>query len=148
MADDTPALLRQVESIAALGALRGWIDEKEQAFVMDFETGGYRSQRVLVRVFALGPGGKAMISIQSPARFIPTRWYRRLPRTEAIRLLHENESLRFARYGLVSTPKGMIVMVSCDLMLETLDAEELRVHAYAVANAADRYEAQFGGDQF
>ena len=148
MADDTLALLRQVESIAALGALRGWMDEKAQVFVMDFETGSYRSQRVFVRVTTIGPGGKPMITIQSPARVIGKGWLRRLSRTEALGLLADNESLRFARYGLVNTPGGMMVMLSSDLMLDTLDAEELRIHAYAVANTADRYEAQFGGDQF
>jgi hypothetical protein len=42
----------------------------------------------------------------------------------------------------------MLVVVSADMVLETLDADELRIHAYAVAHAADRYEAQYGSDQF
>ncbi len=148
MADDTLALLRQVESIAALAALRGWVDEQGQVYVMDFDTGGYRSQRVFVRVNGQGPSGKPMLTIHSPARLLPTRWWRRLTRKEALELLRLNESTRFARYGVVDGPAGMMVVVLADMALETLDAEELRIHAYAVAHAADRYEAQYGSDQF
>ncbi|MFZ4732945.1 MAG: hypothetical protein EBR86_15215 [Planctomycetia bacterium] len=148
MADDTLALLRQVENVAALAALRGRIDEQGKVYVMDFDTGGYRSQRVLVRVTGQGPNGKPMLTIYSPARLVPRRWWRWLSRKEAIEILRLNESMRFARYGLADTPEGMLVVVSADMVLETLDADELRIHAYAVAHAADRYEAQFGSDQF
>jgi hypothetical protein len=39
-------------------------------------------------------------------------------------------------------------VASADAVLETLDAAEMRTFAYAVVNAADAYEAKFGGNRF
>lgn len=148
MADDTLLFLRRLESIAALAALKGWIDEQAQMFVMDFDTGGYRSQRVFARVAPEGPNGKPMIKIQSPARVVKHRWGRGLSRRDANDLLRRNEGVAIARFGVIEGAAATMVMVSADLVLETLDAEELRLTAYAVAHTADRYEAQCGGDEY
>ena len=53
------ALLKQLESVAALAGLKGVISDDGQFFLMGFEVGDGRSQRVFVRPTGSTPGSSA-----------------------------------------------------------------------------------------
>jgi hypothetical protein len=59
-----------------------------------------------------------------------------------------NENTYFARFGIWESEKESMIVASSDLLLETMDPDEMRAHAYYVAFAADAYEAKHGGDKF
>ena len=56
------ALLKQLESVAALAGLKGVISDDGQFFLMGFEVGDGRSQRVFVRPTGSTPDGKTVVS--------------------------------------------------------------------------------------
>lgn len=148
-ADDREELLfvlRQIESIAAVAGLRGEVDEEEGVFRMGFETAGNRSQRVTVRYSGFGIDGKRVITIASPACRLLDTTGGALSRERLIDLLMRNERMLFARYGIFRDAEGLWIVASSDLSVETLDAEEFRLHAYCVANAADNLERLIGSD--
>jgi len=122
------AVLKQVESVAAVAGLRGAIDETRDHFHLGFETGNGRNQRLFVRPTGPTHDGKTIITFFSPARTLSKGMFAGLSRQEAIDILRLNENLYFARFGI--------------------DAAEMRTFAYAVVNAADAYEAKFGVNRF
>jgi|694.fasta_scaffold127946_3 hypothetical protein len=137
------ALLKQLESVAALAGLKGVISDDGQFFLMGFEVGDGRSQRVFVRPTGSTPDGKTVVTISSPAHLQSKGWFSSFSREDAINLLRLNESTFFARYGIQDAgpiSKEMMIVASSDVILETLDAEELRAHAHFVSHAADAYE--------
>jgi hypothetical protein len=137
------ALLKQLESVAALAGLKGVISDDGQFFLMGFEVGDGRSQRVFVRPTGSTPDGKTVVTISSPAHLQSKGWFSSFSREDAINLLRLNENTFFARYGIQDAgpiSKEMMIVASSDLILETLDAEELRAHAHFVSHAADAYE--------
>ena len=137
------ALLKQLESVAALAGLKGVISDDGQFFLMGFEVGDGRSQRVFVRPTGSTPDGKTVVTISSPAHLQSKGWFSSFSREDAINLLRLNENTFFARYGIQdagSVSKEMMIVASSDVILETLDAEELRAHAHFVSHAADAYE--------
>ena len=110
---------------------------------MGFEVGDGRSQRVFVRPTGSTPDGKTVVTISSPAHLQSKGWFSSFSREDAINLLRLNENTFFARYGIQdagSVSKEMMIVASSDVILETLDAEELRAHAHFVSHAADAYE--------
>lgn len=141
-------ILKQVESVAALAGLRGAIDNTGDHFAMGFDLAAGRTQRIFVRPTGTAPDGKTVITIFSPARSLTKGMFGGLGRQEAIDILRMNEAMFFARFGIYETPSEVTVVASLDAVLETLDANELRTHAYAVANAADQYEAKFSTNRF
>ena len=137
------ALLKQLESIAALAGLKGVISDDGEFFIMGFEVGDGRSQRVFVRPNGSTPDGKTVVTISSPAHLQSKGWLSSFSREDAINLLRLNEITFFARYGIYdpgSVSEEMMIVASSDVILETLDAEELRAHAHFVSHAADAYE--------
>lgn len=137
------ALLKQLESVAALAGLKGVISDDGQFFLMGFEVGDGRSQRVFVRPTGSTPDGKTVVTISSPAHLQSKGWFSSFSREDAINLLRLNENTFFARYGIHDAgpiSKEMMIVASSDVILETLDAEELRAHAHFVSHAADAYE--------
>jgi len=137
------ALLKQLESVAALAGLKGVISDDGQFFLMGFEVGDGRSQRVFVRPTGSTPDGKTVVTISSPAHLQSKGWFSSFSREDAINLLRLNENTFFARYGIQDAgpiSKEMMIVASSDVILETLDAEELRAHAHFVSHAADDYE--------
>ena len=137
------ALLKQLESVAALAGLKGVISDDGQFFLMGFEVGDGRSQRVFVRPTGSTPDGKTVVTISSPAHLQSKGWFSSFSREDAINLLRLNENTFFARYGIQDAgpvSKEMMIVASSDVILETLDAEELRAHAHFVSHAADAYE--------
>ena len=141
-------ILKQVESVAALAGLRGAIDESGDHFFMGFDLAAGRTQRIFVRPTGTAPDGKTVITVFSPARSLTKGMFGGLGRQEAIDILRMNEALFFARLGIYETASEVTVVASLDAVLDTLDANELRTHAYAVANAADQYEAKFGTNRY
>ena len=137
------ALLKQLESVAALAGLKGVISDDGEFFLTGFEVGDGRSQRVFVRPTGSTPDGKTVVTISSPAHLQSKGWFSSFSREDAINLLRLNENTFFARYGIQDAgpvSKEMMIVASSDVILETLDAEELRAHAHFVSHAADAYE--------
>ena len=66
----------------------------------------------------------------------------------ALSLLTENDQLLFARYGIRDYKGDYLVVASVDLLLSTLDPEELRGSMTTVALAADKWERTTGKDDF
>jgi hypothetical protein len=142
------AILKQVESVAAVAGLRGAIDEGREHFQMGFETGNGRNQQLFVRPTGPTHDGKTIITFLSPARTLSKGMFAGLSRQDAIDILQMNENLYFARFGIWESATEVTVVASVDAVLETLDAAEMRTLAYAVVNAADAYEARFGVNRF
>ena len=142
------AILKQVESVAAVAGLRGGIDEAQQHFQMNFETGNGRDQRLFIRPTGPTHDGKTIVTLFSPARTLSKGMFAGLSRQEAIDILRITENLFFARFGIWESDTEVTIVASADAVLETLDAAEMRTFAYAVVNAADAYEAKFGGNRF
>lgn len=146
--EERQAILKQVESVAALAGLRGMVSEDGDCFRMGFETDSGRSQQVFVRPSGHTPDGKVVITMFSPARAIAKGLFSGLGRDDAIELLRLNESMFFARFGLWESKTDVMIVASIDAILETFDADEMRAHSYYLAHAADAYEARHGGDRF
>lgn len=142
------AVLKQVESVAAVAGLQGAIDETRDHFHLGFETGNGRNQRLFVRPTGPTHDGKTIITFFSPARTLSKGMFAGLSRQEAIDILRINENLYFARFGIWESATEVTIVASADAVLETLDAAEMRTFAYAVVNAADAYEAKFGVNRF
>jgi len=142
------AILKQVESVAAVAGLRGGIDDAREHFHMGFETGAGRNQRIFVRPTGPTHDGRTIVTFFSPARTLSKGMFAGLSRQEAIDVLRINENLYFARFGIWESATEITIVASADAVLETLDATEMRTLAYAIANAADAYEAKFGMNRF
>jgi len=142
------AILKQVESVAAIAGLRGGIDEGGEDFRMGFDTGNGRNQRVFIRPTGPAQDGRTVVTFFSPARTLSKGMFAGLGRQEAIDILRINENLYFARFGIWESATEVTIVASLDAVLETLDAVEMRTFAFAVANAADAYEAKFGVNRF
>ncbi|MFM8891244.1 MAG: hypothetical protein ACKOTB_06400 [Planctomycetia bacterium] len=150
-AEERLSLLKQVESVAALAGLKGEISDDGQCFVMGFDQGEGRSQRVFIRPSGSTPDGKMIVTISSPATLHKNGWFSGFTREHAVDLLRRNEGLFFARYGIQDGGPGskdMMIVASSDVILDSLDATELRAHAYFVATAADEYETTTKTDKF
>lgn len=141
-------VLKQVANVAALAGLRGKIGDDGQSFGMNFETAAGRSQGVYVRATGQTPDAHTIITIFSPARVVAKGMFSGLSKEHAIELLKLNENTYFARFGIWDSQDKSMIVASSDLILETMDPNELKAHAYYVAFAADKYEATHGGDAF
>lgn len=140
------AILKQVESIAALAGLRGQINDDGDRFIILMDTGDNRSQQLFVKTTGRTPEGKAIVTFSSAARMLKKGLLSGFSRDDAIELLRINENTFFARFGIVESDKAVLVLASSDAILDTLDAEEMRAHVYYVAYAADAYEKKHGGE--
>lgn len=145
------AVLKQIESVAALAGFKGVISDDGQFLVVGFDLGQGRSQRVFLRPSGSTPDGKTIVTISSPAGLHKKGWLTGFTRDAAIDLLRRNENLYFARFGIHEESPGskeLMIVASSDMILESLDADELRAHAFFVSNAADAYEKSMKTDMF
>lgn len=146
------ARLKQIESVAALAGINGVISDDGEMFVLGFDQGEGRHQRVFIRPSGTTPDGKAIATITSPAKIqAKGGWLNDFSREDALELLKMNENMFFARYGIQDPgkeSKEMMIVASSDVILESLDAEELRAHLFFVASAADNYEKKLKVDKF
>lgn len=141
-------ILKQVASVAALAGLRGEIDDSAEHFKMGFGTTEGRSQQVFIRPSGRTPDGQQIVTLFSPAHVFEKSMFGGFTKDQAVGLLRLNENTFFARFGIWESPKETMVVASSDLMLPTLDPEELRAHAFYVSFAADKYESAYGRDRF
>jgi hypothetical protein len=141
-------LLKQVANVATLAGLKGRIDENGKHFVMGFDMKDGRGQQVFVRPNGYSPEGAAIVTMWSPAHVFAKGLFGSISKDQAVELLKMNENGFFARYGVWVNEKETVVIVSWDLLLSTLDPDELRAQAYCVAYAADAYEAKHRKDKF
>ena len=146
--EDVLAVLKQVENVAALAGLVGRIDREELHFVMNFDLDGGRSQQVFVRVTGMTPDDKQIVTLFSPACVVKKGFLSGISKEQALELLRMNEDCYFTRFGIWEHEKETMIVASSDLLLETLDPDELKNHAYYAAYAADMYEAKHGVDAF
>ena len=141
-------LLKQVANVATLAGLKGRIDENGKHFVMGFDMKDGRGQQVFVRPNGYSPEGAAIVTMWSPAHVFAKGLFGSISKDQAVELLKMNENGFFARYGVWENEKETVVIVSWDLLLSTLDPDELRLQAWAVACHADAYEAKHRQDKF
>ena len=140
--------LKKIEDIATLAGLKGQIDEDRGLFVSGFGLPKDRSQMVFVRLTGeIGDG--TLVTIYSACREFKKGFLKKgMTRDQAIELLELNDNLKLARYGIMNSEDAQMVVASSDVILETLDADELHHHMWSVAVAADSYEEKFGEDNF
>lgn len=146
--EDRLAVLRQVESVAALAGLRGEVIEDSSHFRMGFSRSQGRTQQVFVRCTGHTPDGKVIVTFFSPARRVTKGLFKGLGREQAMALLRLNENLYFARFGIWESTTEVMIVASMDAILESLDAAEIMAYAQYLSHAADEYEAKHGGDEF
>jgi hypothetical protein len=142
------ALLKKVEDVAALAGLTGKVDDDGRHFAMPFQTTENRGQVVYVRPCGQTPEGKDIVTVFSPAATFKKGLFSDLSKARAVELLRLNENTFFARFGIWDSEKESMIVASSDLLLETMDPDELRAHAFYVAFAADAYESRQGSDKF
>ena len=146
--EDRLALLKKIENIAALAGMQGKIDDDARQFTMGFKTTEVRGQMVYVRPSGRTPDGKDIVTVFSPAAVFKKGLFSGFPKERAFELLRLNENTFFARFGIWENEKESMIVASSDLLLETMDPEELKAHAFYVAFAADGYESKHGVDNF
>lgn len=147
-AEETMAVLKQVESVAGLAGLRGEVQDDGSHFRMLFASDRGRSQQVFVRPTGHTPEGKVVVTFFSPARRVAKGLFKGLGRDQAMDLLRLNENMLFARFGIWESKTEMMIVASVDAILDALDADEIGAYARCVSHAADTYEAKHGGDEF
>jgi hypothetical protein len=141
-------MLKKIENVAALAGLKGAIDNEGRHFAMGFHTTAGRSQQVFVRPTGKTPNGQAIVTLFSPALVVKKGMFSGMTKDQAVELLKLNENTFFARFGIWESDKESMIVASSDLLLETLDPDELKAHAFYVAFAADNYESKHGSDKF
>jgi hypothetical protein len=142
------AMLKQIENVAALAGLKGVIDNDGRYFSMGIQTTEGRGQRVYLRPSGKTPDGKAIVTLYSPARTVAKGMFSGMSKDQALELLRMNENTYFARFGIWENEKESMIVASTDMLLETMDSEELKAQAFYVAFAADAYEKKHGADQY
>ena len=140
--------LKQVAQVAAVAGLKGRIDDDGRHFEMGFSLNDGRTQKVFVRVSGQSQDGAVVVTMFSPALKMKKGLFGGLSKEQAVELLRLNENTYFARFGLWELDDAVLVVASVDMLLATLDADELSAYALFVANAADAYEAKHGGDNY
>jgi len=141
-------VLTRVAEVATLAGIKGHIDEDAMHFQAGFSLNGNRSQTVYIRPTGKTPAGKSVVTIFSPCLIVESGFLKGLSKAKVIELLTQNENILFARFGLVTTPSGQMIVASVDHLLDTLDPEELHDSMWFVAFAADSEEEKLKQDNF
>jgi hypothetical protein len=136
--------LEKLASIAALGGVNMGVNKRMMRLEGSFDLGEGRSQICFIRPSCM-TGDKIVVTIYSACLRIRKGFLAGISREMAVDLLRRNESLTFARYGLMDEGDADMVVASADYMLDTLDPEELEHAIWHVAMAADAYEKEKGG---
>ena len=141
-------ILTRFADVAAIAGVRGKIDDDGDLFVAGFELESGRSQMVFARALPEAVKGRDAVCIYSPCRRVKKGFMRGLSKDDSLELLKLNSEVLMARYGIIESDDEFLVMASVDVILDTLDAEEVEASFWFVAIAADEYEKKFGGDEF
>jgi hypothetical protein len=138
--------LEKLSSIAALGGVNMVLNQRMLRLEGEFSLPGNRSQICFVR-----PVGKVrdkvVVTFFSGCLRVKKGFLSGMSKEQAMDLLRRNESILFARYGLMSDDEADMVVASADYLLDTLDPEEFEHCIWHVAMAADAYEKEKGGGQ-
>jgi hypothetical protein len=140
------AVLKKIADIAKLAGIRGDVDDKGR-FAAGFTFSDKRTQLVYVLPTMQLPAG-TVVNIYSPCRLVKGGLLSGMSKEQALDLLKTNEKIPFARYSVLESDDGeLLVMAGMDALLETLDAAEFHTYLWAVATHADAYEAMHEGKQ-
>ena len=146
-ADENQAILQKLSEIAVLAGVKGKIEDNGERFVAGYGFDDGRSQMVYARPIKTPSG--AGVCVYSPAAKYKKGMFGSISKEAAVDLLMRNENLYFARYGIRKFEDELLVVASVDLLIDTLDPEELRSAMGSVSAAADTWEEKAGkGDDF
>lgn len=140
--------LKKIVEVARLAGIRGQADEQALVFSAMFTLENDRTQKVLVRQTLQAPDGSPVISIMSACAKLDQGWLKGMSKDDALNLLRANEKFPFARFGITKFGGEEMVIASMDLLLDSLDAAEFGTYIWAVARAADAWEATQKHDTF
>jgi hypothetical protein len=144
--EDVAKIIERVAEVATLAGIKGKVSEDGRTYITGFGFNDGRSQMVIVRAIRT-PQGPGICVFSAAARY-KKGFFGKLSRDDAIELLRRNDNLCFARYGIRETDSEIMVVASVDLILETMDPEELEAALGSVAGAADSWEERTGKDDF
>lgn len=147
MSDDNKSIISRFAEIATLAGIKGSIDDEGERYRATFGFEDGRSQLVLVRAIKT-PGGPGVCVFSIAAKY-KKGFFGSLSKDAAIELLRLNETTYFARYGIRDMGDETTIVASIDLLIDTLDPEELNSAVRSVSVAADKWEEKAKqGDNF
>ncbi len=125
----------RIEALAAKAGLR--VVKRNQDFVTcTFGLAGGRSQ--LVYLHPAGDlGGHPVVNIASAVAELPQT---PLPGELATRLLIANQEFKIGAFGIVDQDGQRLLVFGHNMVLDQLEAEELKVVLAVLANTADQWE--------
>jgi|GEM_PF-1496367 len=146
-AAEKKATIEKFSEVATLAGVTGKIDDDGERFAAGYGFDDGRSQMVYARAIKT-PSGYG-VCVYSPAAKYKKGMFGGISKNAAVDLLTRNENLYFARYGIRDVDDELLVVASVDLLIDTLDPEELRSAMGSVSAAADTWEEKAGkGDDF
>lgn len=140
-------VLTRIEELASECGIEGEHNLATSQFVVCFGLPNDRTQEVYVSDTSIEPE-IPVIAVHSTCLVVDKGLFKGISKPMALELLLLNERLNFARFGIQEDEKSYIIVVSYDLLLNTLDAEGFKAALECVALAADGYEAKFDQDVF
>lgn len=140
-------VLEKVEQLAVESGIQGEYDAENLQYVIRFGLEEGRTQDVYVGDSSLDSEVR-VITVHSPCLVVEKGIFKGLSKKMAVELLLLNEELNFARYGIEQDEESYVILVSCDLLLDGLEAKGFEAALECVALAADSYEARFGQDVY
>ena len=144
---DAKGVIARFAEVATLAGVKGKVEDDGERFVAGYGFDDGRSQMVYCRAIRTpsGPG----VCVYSPAAKYKKGMFGGIGKDAAVELLKRNENLIFARYGIREMDDVFLVVASVDVLIESLDPDELRSAMGSVAAAADSWEEKAGkGDDF
>ena len=136
-------VLENVAKVAALGGVKGKINEKANRFEARYTFEAGRDHWVFVR-----PKANGVVSIFAACLKVKKGFLKGIKKEQALDLLQRNERMPFARYGVAPLDGEDLIVASVDHRMDTLDPAELATHMAAVARAADAYEKEHERDDY
>jgi len=135
------------EKILAISTQLGWkINIKSENYIsMLFALDDDRDQ--LVHLFSIEAAGQAALQVSSPAVSVED-----IPQDSRRNLFNEmlgrnSRATNFA-WAITKTKEREILIANYELLLNTLDVDELASCVWNIANVADEMESRFGQDKF
>lgn len=145
-AETATGTLQKIEEIAAMAGIQ-CVNEGKY-LVVPFRIGENRRQAVFVNEYATLPDGMHVISFFSPCGKNKPGFLAGMSKAQAIDLLRRNGHSLFGGFVLARVRDEEYIAFQTTQIIETMEVEEFRDHANAVASLADGYEAQMGQDSF
>lgn len=140
--EESRSIISRLAEVATLAGINGKVDNNGECFVTGCAFPDGRSQGVYMRSIETPSG--AGVCVYSPAASYKKGIFGGIGKDAAIELLKRNEKLFFARFGIREMSEELLVVASADVLIDTLDPEELRSAMGSVAAAADTWEELTG----